>query len=237
MDNTALPALTPGTTLGIGYHDYFEDFLYNDDHVHDSSLSISVTQANGGTGTLETTAPSDNTYAGLYTLATGTGNNATGKALIDSSGATNRIKAGGGDLTIEWRVRLPTLSGTPQYNVKVGLQDGTALGDPANGIYLFYSSTVNSGQWRGVSRNASTSTNVDSSTTVVANTWYKLGIKINSAGTLVEFFVNAVSIGTSSTNIATGNGMRLMASIEKQGTSSATSRTMNVDYIYYRMER
>lgn len=234
MDNTALPVTS---SLAVVGHDDFEDFLWSDENAHSSDLGFVGATGAGGSATFETTAPSDNTYAGRYDVATGTTNNATGKAVLHSSGGNNRIMAGGASQTIEWRIRLPTLSGTPQYNIKVGLQDGNAIGDPANGVYLYYSSTINSGNWRGVTRNASTSTNVDSSIAVVANTWVKLKMQINSAGTSVEFFVDGVSIGSSSSNIPTGNAMRLMASIEKQGTNSATSRTMNLDYLYYRSER
>jgi hypothetical protein len=234
MDNTALPVTKQST--GVGYYDYFDDILWNAEGNNDSPLSMVSTTAAGSTAALEVTAPTDNTYAGRYDIATGPTNNATGKATLSSSGGTNRIKAGGSAMTIEWRVRMSALSGTPQFNIKLGLQDGTALGDPANGIYLYYSSTINSGNWRGVTRNASTSTNVDSSIAATTN-WVKLRLQVNSAGTSVEFFVDDVSIGTSSTNIPTGNAMRIMASIEKQGTASTTSRTLNLDYIYYRMVR
>jgi hypothetical protein len=237
MDNTALPVPASLQSLSVVGHDFFDDILWDDEHVHDSPLSLTRTSINGGTGALETTAPTDNSYSGLYTLGTGTTNNATGKSVLDSSGGTNRIKAGGGSQTIEWRIRISNLSGTPEFNIKLGLQDSSAIGDASNCICIGYSSTINSGNWRGTTRNASTSTFVNSSIAVAANTWYKLQIRINAAGTNVEFFIDGVSIGSSTTNIPTGNAMRLMASIEKQGTSSATSRSMDIDYVYYRVER
>ncbi len=233
MENTALP--TPLTVA----HANFDDMLWDTISVNDGPLSlISFGSGGGGAGsTLETGAPTDNTYSGMVNSITGTSNNNTSKAGLEGSGGKNLIKAGGGIQIIEWRIRLPILSSTPEYNVKVGLQDGIVAGDPANGIYLQYSNTINSGNWRGVTRNSSTSTNVDSSIAVAANTWYKLRFQINAAGTNVDFFVDGTYIGSSTGTIPTTNAMRLVASIEKSGAANATSRTMNIDSVYYRIER
>ncbi len=231
MNNTAFP-VSP-------IHQCFEDFLFDALGANNNPLSfVGVGSGGGGVGgTLESAAPVDNSYSGLITLTTGTSNNNNSKASLNSSNSDNRIKAGGGIQSIEWRIRLPNLSGSPEYNVKVGLQDGVVAGDPANGIYLQYSDTINSGNWRGVTRNSSTSTNVNSSITVAANTWYKLKFIVNTAGNEVQFFVNDVYIGSSTTNIPTGNGMRIVASIEKSGTASATARTMHLDWTLYRIDR
>lgn len=238
MDNTALPspsALNPN--IGVAAHDVFDDFLWGGTS-NDGPAYFTSYVKDGGVAIHETGAPVDNSYIGRLDVSTGTTSNNKGLAVYESSIGENRIKAGGAPLTIEWRIRIPVLSGTPEFNVKIGLQDqAQPAGLPPNGIFFNYSSTVNSGKWRGVTRNASTSTNVDSAITVVANTWYKLRFQINAAGTSVEFFVNDVSVGSSTSNISTTNAMRLMAGIEKQGTNSSISRTMNIDFVYYRIER
>lgn len=218
-----------------GEHAIFDDFVYAALHDH-SPFSLTANILNGGTGALETTDPVDNSYTGLVVLATGTTNNATGKATLDSSDAGNRIKAGGASQTIEWRVRLTNLSSaSPRYNVKLGLQSSITVGDPANGVYFQYSDNLNSGQWRGVTRHASTSTLVNSTIAVAAATWYKLRMEIDTSGN-VTFYVNDVSIGTSSTNLPTTNAMMPCASIEK-GSTSTTSRDMDVDWLLYRSVR
>ena len=231
--NTALPVLP--------VHTLFDDFLWSAEAVTASPFAlVGFTGGAGGVAaTFETTAPTDNTYTGLFSAITGTGNNNNTRAGLQGSNGNNRIMAGGGVQVIEWRIRIPTLATVvTDFNIKVGLQDTTALGDPANGIYLYYNYNINSGKWRGVTRNASTSTNVDSaSSTVVAGTWYKLKFQVNAAGTNVEFFVNDVSIGSSTATIPTTNAMRLMASIEKQGANSAVSRTLDIDHVLYRIER
>lgn len=240
MDNTALP---PGLTrFGINSRDVFDDFLWGAVSA-DGPTSITSTVKNGGIAAHESSAPTDNSYIGKLDLSTGTSSNATGKAIYWSSGNGNigsyRVK-GGGYITLEWRVRIPTLSVTSvSFNAKIGLQDGNngTLGDPANGIYFHYSETINSGKWRAVTRNASTGSTLDSSITVVASTWYKLSIQVNNAGTNAEFFIDGVSIGNLTTNIPTTNPVSLLASIEKQGSSSSTSRSLNLDWVYLRTSR
>lgn len=223
---------------GIVSRAFFDDFLYNNIHNHDSPLSMTGFEASGGNVALETTAPADNSYSGLIIVGTGTNSSLSAKAALESSGGTNRIKCGGGSITVEWRVKIPVLSnGTVRFNVKAGLQGGTASGSPANGVYFEYIDNVNSGNWRGVSRNASTSTIVNGSIAPVADTWTKLRLEINSAGTLVTFYVDGVSIGTSSTNIPTTNASRLMASIERSGIVIGQNRNLYLDSVAWRIER
>jgi len=222
-------------------HNIFEDFFFTALSQLDVFHFLDFAAA-GGTATIETTAPTDNTYIGKVICATGTlptgTNNNTGVGGFESSTGTSKIKAGGADLSLEFRVRLPVLSGTPQYNVKMGLMDSNALGTPANGVYFIYSSTINGGAWQGDSRNASTSSTVNSTVTVAANTWYKMLIQINKAGTRVDFIINDTLIGFySGANIPVTNATRIMFRIEKQGNASATSRTLEVDSVYYRVER
>ena len=221
------------TTIHTIFEEFFFQTLADLDVFHFLNFA-----AAGGSAVLETTEPTDNTYIGKVLCTTGTTVNNTGIGGFESSTGANRIKAGGADLVLEFRIRLPVLSGTPQYNVKLGLLNSNTVGTPTNGIYFTYSSTINSGQWEGVSRNASTSSVVDSTIAVVANTWYKLRITINRAGTLVTFYVNDVSIGSySGANIPTTNACRVMFRIEKQGSNSGTSRSLEVDNVYYRVER
>jgi hypothetical protein len=217
-------------------HNMFEEFFFQSlsdlDVFHFLNFGV-----NGGSATIETGAPTDNSYVGKVTCSTGGTVNNTGVGGFESSTGDNRIKCGGGDMAIEFRIRLPVLSGTPQYNVKLGVMDSNTLGTPTNGVYFNYSSTLNSGQWQAITRNASTSTTVPSSIAVVAATWYKLRLQVNAAGNLVTFYINDVSIGTSNANIPTTNACRIMFRIEKQGSNSGTSRTLEVDSVYYRMER
>ena len=209
---------------------WFNDILFAGFHEHEL---LEATILNSGTAVING-ATKDNSFSGEVTLGTGTTNNATGKSILWGT-ATNMILTGGNSL--EWRVRLPVLSAaSPRYNVKVGMQDNLVVGDPANGIYFQYSDNVNSGCWVGVTRNASTSTPVNSTVTVVANQWYVLRWTANTAGTLVSFYIDNVLIGTSALNIPTTNPAKFQASIEK-GSTSTLSRTLQCDWYTYNVSR
>jgi len=224
------------SNTGIRAHEMFEEFfipsLSDQDFFHFLDFA-----ANGGTAVIESGAPTDNSYLGSCNVTTGTTSNATGVGGFESSTGDNRIKAGGGEFTLEFRCRVPVLSGTPVYNIKLGLMDSNTIGTPTNGIFFTYTNGTNSGNWQAICRNASTSTTINSTTAVVANAWTKLEIQINTAGTLVTYLINGISVGTSTTNIPTTNAMRIMFRIEKQGSSTTTSRTLMTDSVYYRMER
>jgi hypothetical protein len=213
----------------------FSDFDQEDFHQHHIYHFLDV-GANGGTITLDNGVPVDNSYMGRVILSTGTTNNSTGRATLDGNSSVNNVKVA--NLSLEWRVRLPTLStGVIGYQFRTGLLDLNTAGDPANGIYFYYSEDVNGGSWRGVTRNASTSTNVDSAIPVVANTWYKLKFISKNNGANVDFYVNEVLMGSSATNIPTTNATRAMAKLEKKAPSSATARTCDIDYLAFGVSR
>lgn len=226
--NTSLPTKKILYTI-------FDDILWDSIGINDGPFSLVNSTVNGGGGSLEG-SPSDNSYSGMYTISHGSWINSSGKSSLVSSNNNNRIMAGGSLQLIEWRVRIPILSGSPGFDVKVGIQSSTGTGDPANGIYFQYSDDINGGNWIGVTRNSSTSTVVNSSVTVSANTWYKLRFIINSAGNLVQFYINNTLIGTSSTNIPTTNACAFMCSIDKN-QFTLTSRSMDIDYLYYKVEK
>ena len=216
----------------IGTTSSFNDFLFDGFHAHSLILS---TVLNGGTGVINDGTYDDNTSSGLVIVGTGTTNNSTGKSIAYSSANMN-IFAGG--QTVEWRIRLLNLStATIRYNFKAGTQNNAVVGDPTSGIYFQYTDNVNSGRWVGITRNASTSTPVNSTVTVVANTWYRLRYVANPTGTSVDFYVNDVFIGSSSLNIPVTNGTRFQASIEKQTPNTTTTRLALLDWYQYSVLR
>ena len=128
--------------------------------------------------------------------------------------------------------RLPTLSdGTNTYFYLAGFSDTTTAVSAVDGCYFRYTNGQASGQWQGVCRDNSTESST-SGTTVVANTWYRLTIIINPAGTAASFFVNGTQIGSNiTTNIPTGagRGTGFGSSIIK--SAGTTERTADLDYI------
>lgn len=146
-------------------------------------------------------------------------------------GTSTQSSAMGDGLTlVEIAVKMPLLSVLAErFTIRVGYVN-IAGGDPANGIFFRYVDSVNSGKWEIVTRSGGSETPMDSGITVVANTWYKLGITINAAGTLAYYSINGVSVGTISTNIPLSNLGSCGFSITKNlGT---TARLLYGDYIF-----
>jgi hypothetical protein len=222
-----------GASSAIGPR--FSDFDQEDFHQHHIFHFLNVI-ANGGIVTLDNAAPVDNSYMGRVILDTGITSNSTGRATLDGNSSVSNIKLA--NMSVEWRVRIPTLSnGTTGFQFRAGFMDANTAGDSANGVFFYYSDTENSGRWRVITRNASTSTTVDSTIAVVANTWYKLRWVSSGNGATVMFYIDDVLIGTSSSNTPVTNATRLMAKIEKKAPNSAVSRTVDIDYLGMGVQR
>jgi hypothetical protein len=164
---------------------------------------------------------------GVIVLGPGTGIAAGGGLHL---GNTSTV-IGGGVQVMEWRVRFPTLStATQEYEFYCGLSNTiTTTAEITNGIYFAYqrASNVN---WT-LKTAATTRTTVASATAVTANTWYKLTLVINAAGTQVDGYVNGVFIGTSiTTTIPTVAMSPVILSIKTVGT---TDIPYQVDYAMY----
>ena len=213
-----------------------EDFLMSGATIDHSEYSPGTVLANGGTATVpDTTIGGDGSTMGVVTLATGATNNATGRGAIDTFGSTPWIKFGTKRFIFETYVRLPVLSGTPTYQALFGLSDGAVAGLQVNGLYAYYSSTVNTGKWRFTSRSSSASVNLDSTVTVNANQWYKLRMDVNAAANSIGCYIDDVFIGNITTGITTAT-LLMFAQIEKTSTST-TSRTANIDYFAWNLFR
>lgn len=159
------------------------------------------------------------------------GPNSEGACLSNAaaSATPSYVSAGVGIFTYEASIKLDTLSVTNQvYVARVGIGNPVANStEPTNGIYLAYTNTVNSGNWVGITRNASTSTSVNSSVAGSTN-WIKLKFVANAAATSVEFFIDGVSIGTSATNIPTS---QVGFFFQMARVSGANSKVMDIDYM------
>lgn len=125
--------------------------------------------------------------------------------VFDGASNTQCLIGGGGQIQIDFIVRVNTLSSN-NYNVYVGLVNNVvnlASAEPATGYYFIYDDNVEGTNWFAKTANAGTRTSTDSGVTVGANTWYKLTIIINSGNTSVRFLINDVEISGSplTTNI------------------------------------
>ncbi len=171
-------------------------------------------------------------HPGVVRLATGTTVNATGQSemrfLTDTGAANHQLVLGVGVVRFGALVKFTTLT-TPFANHRIGLTDQTFMNvDPAVGFTFRFNPNVNSGKiQRGIAATYS-----DTGVTVQANFWYLLEFTVAADAKSAEFFINGVSVGTSSSATAqTASPVMGGVGIDKD-TSSGTSRVMDVDLVY-----
>lgn len=206
---------------------WFSDFLST--AVNTSGLQPFTNGNTAGGTVVETAANTDSTHVGVMQCHTGTTSNATAYAAITTNASV--LVLGGGIWIFETVLRIDNLSGTPSYMVHAGFGNQTANAEHTEGVSFRYTHTENSGAWLGYTVSGGSTTTVNSAVTVAVDTWYKLRIEINAAGSSVEFFINGASIGTSSTNIPTSAIGVVPAKIRKT-SSTTTQRNLFVDYAY-----
>lgn len=241
MTSTQSSAVNPDVT-----GNNFEDFIFDtyagagtNDNQYSFTQSVSGTNAYS---VIEGIAPSlysgGNDYAGRHVLSTGT--TSTGKASLASFNQLNRLRLGGKEVFYEIRVRVETSStASDAFTAFFGLTDlststSASLATANNGVYLSYTHSNNSGKWVGITKSSGSVTNVNSSFTMTPGQWYKIKAIINDVGNRVDFYIDGILVGTSSTNIPTTD-LKFVFGIEKSAGTSA--RTASVDYIYWRMSR
>lgn len=232
--------------------DNFEDFIfdaYSGSGSNDNQYSF--TQVSSGSnaysdvdgdyanrGSFVNAGTSD--FMGMHQCGTGT--TATGMGALGGFNHVNKMKLGGKPVVFETRIRIETLSTAAQTFIYwIGLTDstfGTSATDPNNGVFIKYtdngSGTGNNGKWEGVTRSAASPTAVASSSSVVANQWYKMRVSINAAGTQVDFYVDETLIGSSTTTIPTAY---LHPVLKLRKTNGTTNRTASADWFILRMVR
>ena len=157
----------------------------------------------------------------------GTGSTTTGYSFLNLAPPFLGLYLGGGALIQEWDVLVLNLGVTAQqYTFRFGFGD-TAGSEPANGVYFSYANGVTGDFWVIKTAKSSTRTSITTAVAVVANTWYKLRMKINAAATSTEYFIDDVSVGTITTNIPI---LPVSPFIGVTKTAGTTSRAIEVDY-------
>lgn len=227
---TLTNAAQVGQMVGLGRRNFsqiFCDFVSNFTFPSDGYWGNAAT-ANGGA----MTQLSDTNGAGVANLSTGA-SSASGRSAFDGwSNGTAAYTTGDGEIYMEWRVRIPTLSdGTDTFTVTIAGAAG-ASATPLNGIFMRYTHGENSGNWTLVCRVSGSETSATTGVAVAANTWVRVGIRVNAAGTSVQAVIDDVNSGTPiTTNIPT-QFTRFGGGIFKSVGTAA--RTLEVDYTYYR---
>lgn len=238
----AIPA-TPGQFLrsdgtNFGYFNPLQEVLLYDDFIAIVNGSIcgntGFVDVISGTGSkMNNSVNGDNSHPG--TIEPETGTTTTGAALI-RLGANNTtawaFTLGGGALTCIWVVKIITLSdGTDTYAFRCGLMNVNTAAAVGSGVYFEYTDTGSSPAWSICTSAATVRTVTQSSTNVVAGTWYTLRMDINAAGTSVAYSINGstVSAGPITTNIPTAQIGPCAYMLKSAGTNS---RIAVIDYFY-----
>ncbi|MFA4864081.1 MAG: hypothetical protein WC605_09960 [Bacteroidales bacterium] len=246
------------TTLSF---DGFEDFLYHESFVTggyeiniDNQVSFAPvrTTSNGGaSGYIDNPGTGGSDYLGHYVLTTGTTSSA--RVALCSFYHVDKLRLGIKGIFFEGRVRIWSQSSTPNFRAYFGLMNTSILiddpiddqylgtvasGAPGNGVYFYFEDGINNGKWMATTKRGSSTTNLNTNVTMVTNQWYKLRAHINAAATVVDFYIDDVLVATSdiaNTIPGASDPMKWVFKIEK--TSGTATRTLEIDYIGWRMVR
>lgn len=211
-------------TQAVFYEDFLGDTSANS-LIGNTAMTTLVSGAAAAVAITASTAGRAGTV--LFTDTTA----ASGYSFIRGAASKGAWIAGSGSITWEWSIFAPSRVSdvTDNYSLYIGLANGAATGaEPTDGFYFFYNYATSSGNWIGKTALGSSRTSVVSTTPLVINTWYTLRATINALGTSVEFFLNGVSIGTSTTNLPVAALTPICGMNTTAGT--ATSITMMADW-------
>lgn len=196
---------------------------------------IAISTAGAGAG-VTLIAPTATNRTGVIQLSTGT--TATGRIHVgDITGLP--IVLGGGAVTYAAAINIQALSAAAQqrYQLLIGLFDTFTAVNQVDGAYLLYdeggvtTGSTASPNWQRVTAANSVRT-ITASTTAVATGWLNLRLEVNAAGTLVEYFVEGVSVGTIATNIPTGITRTMGFGIYLQKSVGTTASLVHADWLY-----
>lgn len=164
---------------------------------------------------------------GAYYQSTGT--TTTGRAVLYTGAALTHIIFGTHELKLRVRAAVHTLSdGTDTFTVYMGWSDNISTGDVTDGAYFRYTHSVNSGKWEAVTAGGGSRTATDTGVTA-DTTFHIFDIRVNQAGTSVEFYIDNVLVATNTTDIpTTAEYTGIVFRIEK--SAGTTARKLYEDW-------
>ena len=168
-------------------------------------------------------------HPGVLSLDTGT--SGTGRAILKPyQGTLMGQFIGGGAITLEYDIRVEDLSatGTQDYTLRAGFCDSNST-DCANGVYFEYDLSVDT-HWRTKTAAASSRTATNTSITVAADTWVRLTMDINAAGSSVVFSIDGTPVKTETLTMPTLTVTPMLQIIESTG---ASPRFVYIDYFKF----
>lgn len=193
-----------------------------------------ITSGTAGAGASVNTTGAVANRPGVVAVSTGT--NAAGYV---GTFAGSGLKLTGGAWVYEIAVRVPTLSTSGERFVfKCGLLNTISAIDELDAVSFIYdeggvsTGSSASANWQLCAANASTRTYATTSIAVAANTWTKLRIEVNAAGTSAQFYVDDVSAGSPITTNLPGSTRNISISTFIMKNVGTTARTVDLDYVY-----
>ncbi len=177
------------------YRSIFKEIYLVDDFIHGASscaLGWATTVASSGTAT----SGNGNTLSpGLFQLTNG--GSTTGKAGVFMVGGP--IALGGGAISLQYYMSTSALSTLAQtYTIRFGLADTSSIfGDPTDGLWFSYTDAGATPNWVINQAKGSGTVSATSNLAYPSNTFKRIRIDINAAGTSAQFFVNDVELNVS----------------------------------------
>jgi hypothetical protein len=167
---------------------------------------------------------------GIAEVNSGTTTTGESAIVFGHSATVKPVRLGKGILTIEFRIKFPTLStSTQEYKAEVGLVDDPQSSGANNRVWMEYDRT-SALFWTMITSSGGTNSTLDTSSTVGTG-WTRIKIEVNAAASLVTFYVDGVSVGTRTANIPTG--VDLFPAVTMFKTAGTTARTILVDYVAF----
>lgn len=168
-------------------------------------------------------------HPGIITIRPGTVAGGRAGIAMGSDGLNNFCILGDGSVQVTWVVRSAQSLAAFEMMI-MGLGDvNNTTGDQNNGVY-FQLLTADT-NWQIVTASAGTRTRVNTGIAYVANTWFKLKLTVNAAGTSVQANINGVDVGTAiTTNIPT---VAVSPIFKVDGIAGGTASDTDADYFKF----
>lgn len=244
-DSSTFEYLLPGATCELkctsiatseGAFEYSDDSIsktrytkFFADFVNTYALAISelATGTGGGAGEVTYQFLGLDNGAGVFKVGAGTG--ATGFGQVYNNRA--KVRIGNGAVIIGARINTITLpTASEDFIFEFGLNNNAGGTTATDEVVLFIDRT-NTNQWYGRTTSSSSSTAIASVVTASTSGYDTVHAIINSDRTRVDFFVNYAHIGSSTTNIPSGDIFLISRAIGSAGTSG--NRAVNLDYMMF----
>lgn len=215
-----------------------EDFSYDEQNFDIGHTPAGLVRYSTGTGAaidiLTGAELIDNRSHGVVRFAVADGTLGSRSVVYSENGW---VRLGGSAVTLEYRVRIPTLStATQRFTQYWGWMTGTtAAGQPTDGVYFIYSDNINGGKFALRTVASSVVSTFDVGIIPTINTWYKLKFSVIDGGSQVSVYLNDALIGRTALTIPIGIAIHPVMKMEKNVGSS--TRYTYMDWMWWRIDR